>query len=205
VAQITTGVRAVLSHPGIYNAFQTLMGARRGRKIFVREFVHAQPFMNVLDIGCGTGQILKYLPNVNYWGFDVDETYINWARSSFGSNATFFCKQITLSDLDSLPSFDVVLATGLLHHLGDSAVADMLGIASAALKLGGRLVTVDPCLDPGQSRIARYLVLHDRGQNVRTRDGYAALISSVFPECRIEVRHRTWLPYTRCYAVCTRI
>jgi len=160
--------------------------------------------MNVLDIGCGPADILEYLPAVNYWGFDISVAYIQHATSRFGAKGKFSCKMLTEEDLKELPAFDLVLALGLLHHLDDDAALALLNIAHNALKPGGRLVTIDPCLEAGQNPIARYLILKDRGQNVRTREGYAALVSTVFPEYRLEVRHSAWIPYTHCIMECTR-
>lgn len=204
MAQITNGLRAILGHPLVYSTFQNFMGAKRGRTLLVTDFIRPQQGMNVLDIGCGPAEILDYLPAVNYWGFDISELYIQQAQSQYGAKGKFACKILKQEDLHDLPTFDLVLAIGLLHHLDDDAAIALLNIAHKALKTGGRLVTVDPCLETGQNPIARYLILKDRGQNVRTRDSYAALVSTVFPEYRLEVRHTSWIPYTRCYMECTR-
>ncbi len=158
----------------------------------------------MLDIGCGPADILGYLPAVNYWGLNISESYIQQAISRYGAKGLFACKILNQEDLHDLPAFDLVLAIGLIHHLDDEAAVVLLNIAHSALKLGGRLVTIDPCLEAGQNPIARYLILKDRGQNVRTRDGYAALISTVFPEYRLEVRQTSWIPYTHCYMECAR-
>jgi len=204
MGQITSGLRAIFSSPTIYSAFQTIMGAHRGRMTFVADFVRPQPNMNVLDMGCGPAEILDYLPRVSYWGFDISAPYIAQATSRYGSKGHFFCTELNAEDLVDPPSFDIVLAIGLLHHLDDEAATVLLNLAHDALKPGGRLITIDPCLASGQNPIAEYLVLHDRGRNVRTRDGYESLVSSIFLEHRIEVRHRAWIPYTHCFMECTR-
>jgi len=204
MTQITTGVRAILSSPIIYNALQRIMGAHSGRKLLVEDFLRPQLGMNVLDIGCGPAEIIDYLPKVNYWGFDISNSYIAQANSRYGSKGNFFCKLISLEDLSNLPSFDLVLAIGLLHHLDDNSAMAMLNLAHRALKPGGRLITVDPCLEIDQNPIARYLIMKDRGQNVRTRSEYASLISSAFSEHRIDVRNKAWIPYTHCYMEGTR-
>lgn len=204
MAQITHGLRAILGHPLVYSTFQTLMGAKRGRTLLSTEFIRAQQGINVLDIGCGPAEILDYLPAVNYWGFDISESYIQQATVRYGTKGKFNCKILTQDDLQDLPRFDLVLAIGLLHHLDEEAATVLLNIAHNALKVGGRLVTVDPCFEEGQNPLARYLILKDRGQNVRTRDNYAKLISNVFTDYRLEVRHKAWIPYTHCYIECTR-
>lgn len=204
MAQITYGLRTVLGCPLVYSAFQTLMGAKRGRTLLVTDFIHPEQGMNVLDIGCGPAEILDYLPMVNYWGFDISESYIQQATKRYSTKGKFTCKILNQDNLQDLPHFDLVLAIGLLHHLDDNDALALLNIAHNALKPGGRLVTVDPCLEAGQNPIARYLILKDRGQNVRTREGYLTLISTVFPKYHLEVRHTSWIPYTHCYTQSTR-
>jgi len=202
--QITTGIRAVLSNPIIYSLFQDLMGAHRFRMDFVREYVRPEPGCSVLDIGCGPADILAYLPEVDYYGFDISPAYIERARERFGERGSFTCKILTADDLLKLPKVDLVLAMGLLHHVDDESVLRVLELASSALKLGGRLVSYDPCFDSGQNPIAHLLVSLDRGRNVRTLNEYDDLVSHVFKSRRVEVRHRTWIPYTHCLMECTR-
>lgn len=198
MSQITTGLRAILSHPKVYNFFQDLVGARDIRSKFAQEFVRAQPGARVLDIGCGTASILEFLPPVEYVGFDVSDHYIAEAQARFGDRGQFHCRELTPELLAPLPKFDLVLAIGLLHHLDDGYARNFFHLVQPALRPGGRLVTLDPCLDPGQNPIAAYLVRHDRGQNVRNKTGYESLVPDIFAEVKGLVRHRSWLPYTHC-------
>lgn len=204
MAQITYGVRAILSQPRIYSLLQSLMGAHKGRQKFVVDYVRPFPEMKILDVGCGPADILAYLPRVTYWGFDISEAYISQARIKFKERGQFHCKQLQLSDLGELPQFDVVLAVGLLHHLDDSVAMEVLQLAYEALSPGGRLLTVDPCLVPSQNPIARLLIKNDRGQNVRDKAGYEALASKVFSSLRVDVRHQAWIPYTHCFMECQK-
>lgn len=204
MAQITDGVRAVLSNPRVYSSFQSLMGAKKFRTNFVARFVRPFPRMAILDIGCGPADIRAYLPDVNYWGFDISEAYIERAINTFGKQGHFYCKQLQIKDIDGLPRFDVALAIGLLHHLDDQVAINVLHLAHQALKPGGRLLTVDPCFDPSQSSIARFLVRHDRGQNVRDKEGYEALALKVFNAPKAAVSHQAWIPYTHCIMECQK-
>lgn len=204
MAQITNGIRAILSRPTIYSTFQDLMGAHRFRVRFVEEFVRPFSECTILDIGCGPADILAYLPNVSYRGFDVSEAYIEQARARFGQRGTFHCQVLTHADVEQMPRVDIVLALGLLHHLDDETAFAVVRMAHDALKPSGRLLTFDPCFDDEQNMVARFLVGIDRGQNVRTRTGYESIASQVFESPRLEVRHRTWIPYTHCLMECTR-
>ena len=204
MAQISSGVRAVLSSPWVYAAFQTLLGAHAVRSALVDKAVRPAPGMCVLDIGCGPAEILDYLPGVRYWGFDISAPYIERARAHFGDRGSFSCKVLTEDDLAGLPEFDVVLSVGVLHHLDDATARSVLALARRALKPGGRLVTLDPCLQPGQNPIARFLIARDRGQNVRDEHGYKQLATSVFDDCKVWIRHKSGIPYTHCILECTQ-
>lgn len=160
--------------------------------------------MNVLDIGCGPADLLEYLPVVNYWGFDISQSYIDHAVKKFGSRGHFSCKILTAEELTSLPKFDVVVASGVLHHMSDDVAKSFLNIAFSALNPGGRLVTVDPCWESGQHPIARFLIANDRGLNVRTRFGYDQLAASFCAKRSVSVRHKKWIPYTHCFMECVR-
>jgi SAM-dependent methyltransferase len=204
MAQTTKGVRAILSYPIVYSLFQSFMGAKKARQNIVTNYVKPFSGMKVLDVGCGPADILAYLPDVGYWGYDINEDYITQARKKYGERGEFHCKQLQLSDLKCLPSFDLVLAIGLLHHLDDAVAINVMRLASKALKAGGRLVTIDPCLDSSQNPIAGFLIRNDRGLNVRDKAGYQVLAKAVFESPRIEVRHRAWIPYTHCFMECQK-
>lgn len=203
MAQITSGLRSILSQPIVYSAFQRFMGAEKDRDLYVNGFLLPSAGMRVLDIGCGPADILRCLPDVEYYGFDISERYIERARQSFGSRrALFTCKHLCPDDLAILPKFDRIIAIGLLHHLDDDTAQAVMRMASSRLAPGGRMVTLDPCLSDDQSIVSRWLVKSDRGQNVRTRAGYEDLARSAFDHACATVRHKTWIPYTHCHVVC---
>ncbi len=202
--QITTGLRRLLSNPLIYSVFQYMMGAKKGWTYLADAHIRANNGDYILDIGCGPADIVGYLPKVNYWGFDISEAYILKAKSVYGDKANFKCKYLTIEDIQSLPEFDIVVATGVLHHMDDDVAIEFLDLAFSALKPGGRLVTVDPCYVNGQNPIARFLISKDRGQNVRSEAAYAELVSQVFKRNQLKIKHKAFVPYTHCYIECTK-
>jgi SAM-dependent methyltransferase len=205
MGQITTGIRSILSNPFIYDLAQNVFGIAKVRSDFVADFVRPQLGAKVLDIGCGTAEIIDCLPGVSYWGFDISPVYIEQARKKYGNKGHFFCKELTAEDLEYLPRFDIVIAVGVLHHLNDESAVALLDLVHSALKPGGRLVTIDACFEPGQNPLARLIISWDRGQNVRSREGYSELVSRVFPKPRVEVRHKTTgIPNTHCITEGTR-
>jgi SAM-dependent methyltransferase len=205
MGQITTGIRSVLNHPLVYVASQYFFGRSKAMPALVNDFVRPQPDDKILDIGCGPADIMEYLPNVHYWGFDINPAYIaraKWRHKKRSGH--FICKELTREDLWALPQFDIALKIGVLHHLDDERASALLHLSHHALKPGGRLITCDPCFEAGQHPLARCFISWDRGKNVRTREGYSKLISEVFPHHRMEIRHQTWLPYTLCLTECPR-
>jgi 2-polyprenyl-3-methyl-5-hydroxy-6-metoxy-1,4-benzoquinol methylase len=197
MAQITTGIHAVLSNPFIYELFQNIMGAKGGRKRMVANYIRPTPGMRILDLGCGPAQILESLPqHVEYVGYDMSSAYIDAAEKAFGSRGTFHCRLLEEAEVQQLEKFDLVMGIGVLHHLDDTSAETFMRIAKAALKPGGRLLTRDPVYAKGQNPIAKFLISQDRGQNVRDVNGYMALAHSVFEQVKGTLSHQKWIPYT---------
>ena len=203
MSQITNGVRAIFSSPRIYDGFQKVMGATRIRRELVRDFIRPKLGMRLLDIGCGTAEIVSFLPNeVGYWGYDISPRYIDAARARFSNRGNFYCGLFDSQQVARLPKFDIVIAIGVLHHLNDDEARSLFVLASDALDPDGRVVTIDPCFAPDQNPIARFLISQDRGQNVRSAEEYRALPHSKFGRIDGQVRHRNWIPYTHWVMEC---
>jgi SAM-dependent methyltransferase len=199
MTEITRGIRSILSNPAVYELFSRLVGGERARRTLVAEHLRPSGADRVLDIGCGPGELLTLLPaDVRYLGVDISAAYIERARARFGSRAEFHVGDAT-SFSPGDRRFDLVLAIGVLHHLNDQQAKDLLQIAARALAPDGRVVTVDGVYAPGQSRIASAIIARDRGQHVRTTDGYEALAHETFSTVRAVVRHDLLrMPYSLC-------
>jgi len=205
MSQVTHGIRSLLSTSRIYNLFQWILGGKDGRANFTTQYLRAQVDDFILDIGCGTADIRKYLPNVQYYGFDPSSNYIDTAKTNLRGipGCNLYCASLDEAKLITLPKFDIVLAIGVLHHLSDEGVIQLAHLAKSALKHNGRLITLDPCYVEGQSIISRLLIKCDRGQNVRTREGYERLMSKSFNTVVSDIRHDfNRFPYTHFIMEC---
>jgi SAM-dependent methyltransferase len=196
MAQVATGVRHVLSRPSVYDFFQNLVGVTASRDRWTREFV--QPFAGarILDIGCGTGEIRRHLPDaIDYLGFDLSEAYIASARRRYGPLGRFECRRVedfakpdgNAGNREKPGTYDIALAFGVLHHLDDPEAGQVFQCARRALKPTGRLVTIDPAFVPNQSALSHYVVSRDRGRNVRFPEAFAALGKPWFSRVSITV------------------
>src|SRR5260221_392763 len=197
------GLYSLLALPSVYRLFRTIVRGD-GCRIYVSEYVQPVPGEKLLDIGCGPGDILEDLPAVDYLGFDISPKYVEAAQKRFGHRGRFFCGDVGLTMIDQeAGSFDLVLATGVLHHLDDSHALSLFKLARRALKPGGRLVTYDGCFVAGQPKLGRFVVSPDPGRYVPGSAEYAKPASPVFPEVRSFVRQDLLrIPYTHVILQC---
>ncbi len=96
---------------------------QRKRLHAVAELVRAHRPKTVLDVGCGSGQLLtvplaKNFPELQITGLDEDSTSIAWARSQDPpSNLRFALPQ----ELPAESRFDLIVASEVIEHVEDPA------------------------------------------------------------------------------------
>src|SRR4051794_38036752 len=116
------GLKAVVSIPAVYNIVQLLAGARMYRTRMVQDYIRPFTGCRILDIGCGTGEYVEVLDKsctaYEYFGFDGEGAYIEWARKTYAHrpNLQFVARVLTEDAVDELESFDIVMAMGVIHH-----------------------------------------------------------------------------------------
>lgn len=203
MAQTTTGVLSIFSQPSAYDLFQRALGARKLRRLYTERYLQPFPLAKVLDIGCGTSEILDYLPDtVVYVGYDFSAKYIDAARNRYGKRGEWHVAPVSDLDVKDHGTFDIVMANGIFHHLDDDDGMRLSSIAASALKPDGRFCTHDGCYVDGQNPIARYLLSKDRGSNIRDQQGYLSLVLPHFERVDLVIRHDMLrIPYTHAIMV----
>jgi cyclopropane fatty-acyl-phospholipid synthase-like methyltransferase len=198
-------IRPILDRPFFYELYHSLIGANHRSRVLVEEYIRPKPHDRILDIGCGPGNMLPFLPQCEYLGVDANPTYIASAQQRYGNRGEFVCERVSHHSVQHFGAFDIVLALGLIHHLEDSEAKDLFRIGYTALKPGGRMITNDGCYAVGQSAAKRFLLSRDRGRFVRTQEQYVELAHSWFQEVKPHLREDVLrIPYTHLIMECVR-
>jgi SAM-dependent methyltransferase len=119
--------------------------------------------LTLVEVGCATGEFYRYLrsryPHVAYWGLDISEPAIGWARAKYPA-ARFFVTRPdarlpqVLPELGLAGAPDVVYAKDVLHHQTKpfEFLADVLSAAGEAAIIRCRTRDVGATeLDPEKS------------------------------------------------------
>jgi SAM-dependent methyltransferase len=176
----------VLGHPFVYNHVRPLVAGGNDRSDF---YSHVEDPTVVLDIGCGTGDALRYLNGFeSYVGIDTDPVAIRYSQQKYGSRpgVRFECKLVDADDVRRLAP-TVGILSGVLHHLDDEQAVGLLRTLAASPRLK-QILTLDVVY------VHRWfndlLARLDRGRFARTEEGYLALAR----RASLRVADRRFLP-----------
>jgi SAM-dependent methyltransferase len=178
--------KRLLEIPFVYDGVLNTVYRPGHRNLFVNDLIGARSGMRILDVGCGTADILKRLPPVDYVGLDENPDYLNVARTRHGNLGTFTTLDVLGKEFSDLGKFDRILLLGVLHHLTDSDCSGLLSALAAGLKPDGFLITLDPAFEDNQHPISWMVSRFDRGRYVRHHLKYHEMISRSFD---IEAAH----------------
>ena len=202
MSQSNKGIYSFLSNTFFYSMVQRVMSATSFREKIVKKYI-TKPNVKVLDIGCGPANILSTLPNIQYYGFDINPIYINSAKKKYEHKTKFFCKKFTSKDTKHLPKFDHILLLGILHHLNDREINALMLNIKKVLKRKGNVITLDNIFINNQNFIAKFLIQMDRGRNVRSKKGYLNILKNHFKKIDSKIYHQKFIPYTYFVINCT--
>ena len=91
MSQKNKGIYSLLSHTFFYSLVQKVMSATSFREKIVKKYI-TKHNVKVLDIGCGPAEILDVLPKIQYYGFDINPIYINFAKKNMRIKQNFFAR-----------------------------------------------------------------------------------------------------------------
>ena len=184
----------------ISGVYAKLMGFLLGTSTYptlVEEFIKPTPGCSVLDVGCGPAAILEFLQDVNYIGLDHNPNYIATATKKYGSKGTFICAGVDQLNDYGLKTFDRIIILGVMHHLDDGQLTELMMSLKDRLNIGGVLITFDGAYEDNQNLISKFLAKNDRGKFVRSKEQYLKFIEMSFKVQRADLRHDLLrVPYT---------
>ena len=191
----TTGIYSLLSNPFVYSIGQKISGGTPFWRKIVNKFIFKNG-AKVLDIGCGPADLLDSMPEVDYYGYDTNSSYINHAKKRYKNRGKFYCKKFTSKDIKKLPKFDHVLLFGVLHHLSDAEIIKLMSLLKKKLKKTGNIITVEPVYIPNQNPFEKFVIKMDRGSNVKSKKEYVSLMKKYFKKNQVNIYHQIFFPFT---------
>lgn len=184
----------ILSSYFFYNLSQFIMSATSFRKKIISKIVKNKN-ASILDIGCGPAEIVEVVGAADYYGFDVNKNYINYAKKKY-FDKKFFCSTFAANKIKKKKKFDYILLLGLLHHLSDKEAFVLFKEIKKVIKKNGVVVTLDNVYVKNQNFIAKKLIDLDRGRFVRNKTGYLNLLKSQFKIVNFKIYNQKFIPYT---------
>ena len=193
-----------INNPLIYKIIQGVMSGTSFRNSIIKKNI-TKSNLKILDIGCGPAQIIEHLPQCDYYGYDIDQRSIQYAKKKYyQKNFHFYCKKFNKTELKKLPKFDFIIFFGILHHLSNKEVYEILKLCKKIMKKNSKLLTEDPIFLENQNPIAKFLIKKDRGLNVRKKREYLALLKNHFKKIKNKVTHQYFIPYTWITTICSK-
>lgn len=132
----------------LYDPLCRLFGIDSDRKQLIAQ-ADIQPFHRILDIGCGTGTLIRMIrrkyPDVEIFGLDPDPKAL--ARAKRKNSRSKFTIWFDKGFSDELPypssSFDRVCSSYMLHHMSEREKEGTFAETYRVLKPGGSFHMLD--------------------------------------------------------------
>jgi len=172
-----------------YDFFQNAIGTRQARQWLQQNFWRLRAGDKIVDVGCGTGDILNFIPaGVDYIGFDINEKYIVNARKKYGAKGEFLIGDVSQFRTNSrFFNADLVTCNGVLHHLDTPHLIQVMEFAKGILRPRGRMVCIEPCFLIHQGMLSKWLMKQDRGAYIRYEDEWKQTVGQVFAQTKTYV------------------
>ena len=193
-------MNGILDNPIIFNFLSVITGDVKVKRKIIDEFIKPFNGAKILDIGCGTGQMLKLINenfSVSCTGFDINARYVNYAKQK-NNSGNFFCADIT-NTITIENDFDIVIASDILHHLNNTDVMNLIEVAKKSLKPNGHFIAVDPIKTEQQNTVEKYLMKNDRGKYIRAKEENLNLLKLYFSQINTTTLQGSYfIPWTEC-------
>lgn len=151
-----------------------LEGNHRSEKKVIFKELPDRFSKKTLDLGCGTGVFSPFF-GPDYIGIDISERYIKYACQKYNKNF-LVADARALDFIDQ--SFDIIFVNGVLHHLDDKTVLEVMKEMNRVLRLNGRALIMENILSGTFS--SKLIAKLDAGEYIRIPDDYRKLLTKHF-------------------------
>ena len=170
-------IEKLSNYPGLFLFCRGLLEAdfRKIRRT-IREYLPDSKNQIVLDVACGPGAFSVSFTADVYVGIDINKRYVEYAQSRYGGS--FHVMDARRLEFDN-SSFDSVLVYGLLHHLNDHDVREVLKGITRVLKPSGRVLIIEDIPSESRLNVVGHL-LHriENGHFIRSAEEYKTLLAA---------------------------
>jgi ubiquinone/menaquinone biosynthesis C-methylase UbiE len=171
-------IHVMAETPVIFNLLRRILEFNyAGEKGVVRREIAAN--QQLLDLGCGTGELCREFVAANYRGIDINKGYVDFATKTYPGYRfeTMDATQLRFGDA----SFDVVLISGVLHHCENGVIAAILAEVARVLRPGGKVVVWEDVPTRGRlNLVGKAIQRLDEGDNILSAEAYAAIFQRQF-------------------------
>lgn len=108
-------VKEIFNNPFFYNMAQVLLGMDFYSVAGIN--IEKYPSKHILEIGCGTCEMLKHIKPSRYCGIDINKEYIKHASRKYKRKGVSFAV-VDAKKLKKIKHhFDIVLMVNIIHHM----------------------------------------------------------------------------------------
>lgn len=172
-------VEKISDHPVLFIFCRSLLeNDFKAIRAVIRRDLKLSPGVRTLDLGCGPGAFSDLFEQGDYVGADLNPRYIDWARQHRkGAFVVADARQLELPD----QRFDQILIFGLLHHLPDAVVREVLSECHRLLVAGGHVLVIEDIPAVSKLNLIGHLIHSvENGEHIREAEAYRTLYRERF-------------------------
>lgn len=176
---LATIVERISDHPVLFIFCRSLLeNDFKAIRALIRRDLGLVPGVRTLDLGCGPGAFSDLFEKGDYVGADLNARYIDYARKHRkGTFVVADARQLDLPD----QRFDQILIFGLLHHLPDEIVRDVLSECHRLLVPGGHALVIEDIPAISKLNLIGHLIHNvENGEHIRAAGEYRTLYQERF-------------------------
>lgn len=199
-------MKRILKIPQFYKFYINLIGGKKFFKNYVEKYVSPKENQTILELGCGSGNILYYLPKtIDYTGLDLNSKCIKYCKKKFPS-FEFLIKDV--SDFNLNKTFDIIFSEGIMACLSDEQIEKMLKNICKHSKKDTKIILSDMNFCKENTKLQNFFLKQERGKYLRSTKDFIKIYSKFNNEFEIkeiiETRSAFKIPNSKSLVVLNR-